>query len=461
MHPSQIVKLLYDHAATGAVYLSATDAVLDFTSREKAKKATIFICSSFGSHEIPLDGDWSARIFSKAFSNSLCCEGKKILVWNWKVIASFLLGMYGITIEFKGTLIDLKILESYTDTKLEKPKTMIEFMGRLKKVMSSENWSKTQKIYKSVHLPLALEVVPSLETIGILTTEKLHAFYDITGQENGRMLCYKALTRSFVPHVISPEQRELLKPLDFDSVFVYMDYKSMEVKMLGWLSGDEEINGLCDSEDIYRVAYEKILKTPCDSEDKRSLCKKIFLPVFYGMSAYGISEKFGLPIKVAEAIVDRIKNIFFKAYKWIEDYQKKAEIDKKVVDYCGKTRHFQDKSYRARNFAVQSPSAIYCLYQLIGLYKSLNGIGRIAYNVHDGYMIYANREKLKEVILASHKSLVSECNLFPNLSMSISCSVGRKITEMKTIKLPNRTKNEKSKESEKHLPIVSDNSIGI
>lgn len=67
MHPSQIVKLLYDHAATGAVYLSATDAVLDFTSREKAKEATIFICSSFGSHEIPLDGDWSARIFSKAF----------------------------------------------------------------------------------------------------------------------------------------------------------------------------------------------------------------------------------------------------------------------------------------------------------------------------------------------------------------------------------------------------------
>jgi hypothetical protein len=50
-----------------------------------------------------------------------------------------------------------------------------------------------------------------------------------------------------------------------------MDYKSMEVKMLGWLSGDDEINGLCDSEDIYRVAYEKILKTPCDSEDKRSL----------------------------------------------------------------------------------------------------------------------------------------------------------------------------------------------
>lgn len=184
--------------------------------------------------------------------------------------------MYGITIEFKGTLIDLKILESYTDTKLEKPKTMIEFMGRLKKVMSSENWSKTQKIYKSVHLPLALEVVPSLETIGILTTEKLHAFYDITGQENGRMLCYKALTRSFVPHVISPEQRELLKPLDFDSVFVYMDYKSMEVKMLGWLSGDEEINGLCDSEDIYRVAYEKILKTPCDSEDKDHYVKKYF-----------------------------------------------------------------------------------------------------------------------------------------------------------------------------------------
>lgn len=53
-------------------------------AEKKAKEATIFICSSFGSHEIPLDGDWSARIFSKAFSNSLCCEGKRYLFGTGK-----------------------------------------------------------------------------------------------------------------------------------------------------------------------------------------------------------------------------------------------------------------------------------------------------------------------------------------------------------------------------------------
>ena len=451
MHPSQIVKILCDHAATGAVYLTATDSVLDFTSREKAKLVKVTVCSSLGSHDIPLDDDWSARIFSKTLSNVVCCEGKKLLSWNWKSIVSFLLGMYGIQIDFKGTLIDLKILESYMDTRLDKPKNINEFMGRLKKVMASENWSKIHKIYKEIHLPLALKIIPELESVGILTFEKIHAYYEIAGQENGRLLSYKAFARSFVPHVISPEQKELLKPLDFDSVFVYMDYKSMEVKMLGWLSGDDEINSLCDSEDIYKSAFEKILKSPCDSEEKRSLCKKFFLPVFYGMSAYGISEKLGLPMKTAEAIVDRIKSIFSKSYQWIESFQNKAEIDKKVSDYFGKIRLFPEKAYKARNFAVQSPAAIFCLYHLIDLYKSLNDITKIAYNVHDGYMIYAKREKLKEVILASHKSLVSECSLFPNLVMGVSCSVGRKLTEMKSIQLPNRKKNEK------HMSVISDN----
>lgn len=437
MHPSQIVKLLLDHFQTGAVFIASVDGVLDFTNREKAKSVRILLSSNSGNHEIPIADDWSARIFAKALMN--CCEvGKKLLAWDWKSIVSFFLGMYGIKIQVNGTIIDLKILESYNDTKNEKPVNFLSFMNRLKQVMLSSNWSKINHIYKTVHLPLVLNVIPDLETVGILTTEKLHAHYEITGQENGRMLCYKAFTRAYVPHVITPEQKETLKPLDFESVFVYMDYKSMEVKMLGWLSKDKEINELCQSEDIYKSAYEKILKTPCDTEEKRSLCKKFLLPVFYGMSAYGISEKIGLPMKTSEAIVDRIKNIFCTSYAWIESHQKKAESDKKAEDFLGKIRNFPDKFYRARNFAVQSPAAIFCLYKLVDLYESLKDLTKIAYNVHDGYMIYSRKDKLKEVILNSHKSLISECKLFPNLNMSVSCSVGRKLTEMKTIKLPSR-----------------------
>lgn len=49
------------------------------------------------------------------------------------------------------------------------------------------------------------------------------------------------------------------------------------------------------------------------------------------MSAYGISEKFGLPIKVAEAIVDRIKNIFLKPTSGLKITRTKP----KSIKSCG------------------------------------------------------------------------------------------------------------------------------
>lgn len=436
---AEISLLLTKHQQSQVVYLSPSGSILDFTDREASKAVSVGIISSKGSDVIALSDEWTTRFFVKAAQETIMSANRRLLVWDWKSIASFVLGRHGVCFKPLSSLIDLKLLESHSDARLAMPASINEFMSRLRVVSESSTWGLRQNVYRLVHLPLALDVVPEMETVGILTDTRVHAFYDIVGQENGRMLSHKAFSKGFVPHVLTPELRNQLKPID-GHFFAYLDYKSMEVQMLSWLTQDSELAKACASNDIYASIFEMVTKTPCDSDSKRLMCKKFLLPVFYGMGAAGLEKSLGLPIGACESIVDRIHSIFHTASSWLRTVQESAELNGKYTDILGKTRSFADKHYKARNFAIQSPSAIFCLHGLVKLYNALKGIAKIAYNVHDGFMIYATKECLKNAILGAQEALQSESELFPGLSISVSCSVGRTLAEMKPLNLPRKKK---------------------
>ena len=431
----QLMEMLNDLASENTIYFSYNSEILDFTDKSKLDAYKLTIMAKKGIYELPLNSEWMMRLFFKASRETIFRKDVKVLTWNIKNFISFCLSKFKLRFYFDCSIIDLKILESFLGIKCEKPSKFSECLNRLRSIFDSGKWNELQRIYKIVYLPLMLDVIPDMESIGILTDKKVHAYYDIAGQDNGRLLCHNAYQKGYVPHIITPDLKDQLKPLDFDQIFVYFDFKSMEVKVLQWLSQDYELQKVCESDDIYKTVYELITKTPCDTDDKRSLCKRFFLPVFYGMGANALSENIGLPPEAAQAIVERIKKIFSTAYGWIESCQNKAKEQKYICDIFGKKRIFMDKEYKARNFVVQSPAAIFCLEKLISLHKSLNGIARIAYNVHDGYMIFSTRENLKKAILESQSVLLSKSDLFPDLRLDISCYAGRKLTELKKINL--------------------------
>ena len=435
---NEIAVLLTQHQQSPVVYLSS-GSVLDFTNREASKVASIGIISAKASNTITLGDEWLTRFFVKAANETIMAADRRLLVWDWKTIASFILGKYGVSLKPLCSLIDLKLLESHSDAHLAMPANINEFMSRLRAVSESLVWKDRQNVYRLVHLPLAMEVIPEMETIGILGDTKLHAFYDIVGQENGRMLSHKAFSRGYVPHVLTPELKAQLKPID-NHFFVYLDYRSMEVQMLAWLSKDEELARACSSDDIYASAYEMVTKTPCDSDAKRTLCKRFLLPIFYGMGAAGLEKSLGIPIEACDSIVSRVHGIFHVASSWMKSAQESAEVNGRYTDMLGKTRSFADKHYKARNFAVQSPSAIFCMHGLVRLHGALKDIAKIAYNVHDGFMLYVTKDNMKKAILAAQDALLSQSELFPGLTIDVSCSVGKTIADMKQITLPRKKK---------------------
>ena len=430
---TQMISALAELDAEGVVYFSCSDEILDFTDKSRHGAYTVALSSKKGVYEFLVHDEWAVRLFVKAASMTVFSKGKKVIAWDWKNFCSFCLGRHGVKVVVECSLIDLKIIEHYVGFRNEKPKTVGECTRRLRSVVESGCWDKLQVVYKSVYLPLACEVLPCMETIGILDREKLHAHYDIAGQENGRLLCFNAYSRGYVPHVLTQEQKGCLKPIALDQLFVYLDYRSMEVRVLEWLTKDTELTKACESPDIYKALYETVTKNACDSPEKRSFCKSFFLPVFYGMSPSTLSERLGVSQSTSESIVDRIRKIFPTAYGWVERQQAEAKDAGLSTDLFGRRRVLEDKHYRARNFAVQSPAALFCLKKLVHLHESLKGKGSVAYNVHDGYMIYSSRENVRDVVLAAMSALRSEDSAFPSLRMEVSCSVGRRLTEMREL----------------------------
>lgn len=359
-------------------------------------------------------------------------KGSKIITWNWKNFVSYVLAKTGHLLSAECAIIDLKIIESYLGIKNSAPKTLAEALNRTKKLFAEENYKESSKIYRAIHLPLMTKVIPHLETVGILEDDKLHAYYEIDGQENGRLLCHNAYKSGYVPHNLTHEKRDTLKPLS-DNFFMYFDFNSMEVFMLQWLSKDKLLEEICQSNDVYYALYEKIIGVTPEQKEARDKCKKFFLPVIYGMSANTLADRLKIELSVAQTITFRINELFPTALAWVQAYQDQVKEKGYADDIFCKRRYFKEKEYRVRNFCVQSPASIICLEKLIQLYYALIPLTNLVYHVHDGYVVYATKENWKEIFRKGNFVLSSESELCSGLKLKVSCKAGRSLNRLSKI----------------------------
>lgn len=418
------------------VLVRCNPEILDFTNKEAQSE---LILSGQGGREVNLLlTEETLPAILGMLSISLFDQDKKIIAWNWKALASYVLGKTGKLLKVKASILDLKVLESYCGIKNAAPKTLGEALNRLKFLITGGLWREVEPIYKNIHLPLLTTVLPHLEAIGVLDLErqnKIHACYEIDGQQNGRLKCTESFQRGFVPHAMTPALREQLKPLDFEQLFMSFDFRGMEVFVLAQLSQDENLLDLCKQKDIYVSLYERLTGKTSDKKEDRDFAKKAFLPVIYGMSAYALSQGCGVAIDVAEMVVERIGSLFPAAFAFVSKYESQVKEHGYAKDVFGKRRNgFKEgKEYLARNFAIQSPAATICAEKLIDLHFALHGKADIAYTIHDGYVVYATKENWKQIYKICTEVLTAESTLCPGLRMKVSCRAGRNLNDLKPV----------------------------
>jgi len=419
-----------------SVFVCFNPEILDFTEKDSENQIIIHLQNN-KSVTIPLR-DESLFFLISMLKVSLFSKGMKVLCWNWKSFASFILNRTGKEYLVSGSIIDLKVIESYLGKKTKSPKDLKEALSRLKQVIADGSWRSIEPIYKSLHTNLITTVIPHLETSGVIDASKgrkVFANYEISGQENGRLLCSNHFRNGFVPHAMSPETRSSIKPISCEDYFMSFDFRAMEVFVLAWLSKDPFLVEACKDSDVYCSLYEKILEKAPNKKSDRDFLKKCFLPVIYGQSSYSLGQRCGIPKDAADSIVNRINSLFSTAVNWVSCQEQQLKSLGYARDNFGKRRFFEEgKEYLVRNFCVQSPAAVVCLEKLCDLFFALKGKTSIAFMIHDSYTIYFKKENWKELYSISEQILLGESSFCPGLKLKVSCRVGKNLNELKSFK---------------------------
>lgn len=371
---------------------------------------------------------FDATIFDKNYLD-------RLYSWNIKALASYFCFFSKKTFFPTTNILDLKIIEGFLGIRKNSPENLVECIDRIKAAVKCKNWT---KLYKTIHLPLALRVLPEIETQPLLNEDSKRCefpYYEIEGQTNGRMNCLRKYAQSYLPHNMGPDVKKTLKPRGYGLRFVCSDFRHCEVTVLQWLSNDLRLKEILDSgADLHEQIYEIVTGDPCNTENKRKLSKKMFLPVMYGCGPSGLAQNLSVAEGVASELISRIKNNFETAWEWMQQKQDQAK-NSVIEDFFGRPRRFEEnQSYLARNFVVQGVAATACQEKLIMLYNELNkDEARLVFSVHDGLGLVCQTKHAHETFKTIKKVCESESLLCPGLKMKVEVKFGAKLDNMKVL----------------------------
>jgi hypothetical protein len=405
------------------LYLYLTRSNPDWTGPDNSLNLAIH----YGGNKVllPLDDLRQVSYLSSSLYHFI--DPKSILIsWGIKDIFTYLKGRTGINLEMYGRIYDLGLICPYLGLRTERPATFGEAAGMLKKALADPRWPAFKPFYEKVYLPLSREVLPSVETTCLVDNRKracVYPSYVLEGQANGRLKTVRTGSASYNPHSIGDAEKSNLRPADYDEVFVCLDYRNMEVNVLQWLSGDERLAGMLESdEDVYKAIW-KVISGGEASEAQRALCKNFFLPVVFGQGKISLAKKIGVTEEIASRIIHTLNKTFPVAFDWVKSQS--ADGDNMATDFFGRRRKFADhEMYKIQNFCIQSPSSMICLRKLARLHEAVEGVARICFHVHDGYYLLCRKNDTERVVTLGTGVLEEPDDMFPGLRLRTSCHHG-------------------------------------
>ena len=123
------------------------------------------------------------------------------------------------------------------------------------------------------------------------------------------------------------------------------DYSQIELRIMAALSGDQGmIDAFRNNLDIHTATAAKVYKVPLEevTRDMRSTAKMVNFGIIYGISAFGLSQRLGIPRGEAATII----NTYFEEYpdvkKFMDDTIARTREQGYVDTVSGRRRYLPD-----------------------------------------------------------------------------------------------------------------------
>ena len=223
------------------------------------------------------------------------------------------------------------------------------------------------------------------------------------------------------------------------STFLVADYDQVELRCIAHLSEDAGlIDALTSGADVHRTVAAAVYGIPPEevTHTQREFCKMVSYGLAYGMEAYGLSQRLGVPVEEAAAIIES----YFGAFPMVKQYMDatvgEAKIRGATRTMFGRIRPLPDlhaSNYRVRqaaerqamNAGIQGLAADIFKIALVRLDRDLeeNALAsRLVLQVHDEVIVEVSPGEEDDVRRLTESALTGAADL--KLPLTISAATG-------------------------------------
>lgn len=202
-------------------------------------------------------------------------------------------------------------------------------------------------------------------------------------------------------------------------LFFSADYSQIELRIMAHLSGDENMTeAFREGLDIHRATAAKIWKEPLDevTDAQRKKAKQANFGIIYGITAFGLAQRMGIPNGEARQLIQDYFATFPKVHAFMENAITTAREKKYAETMFGRRRYLPDidsKNGTVRGFAernainapIQGSEADIIKIAMIRIWRRFKEEGirsKMTLQVHDelNFSVYPEeRDKVENIVL--------------------------------------------------------------
>lgn len=231
-------------------------------------------------------------------------------------------------------------------------------------------------------------------------TGKIHTTFNQTLTSTGRLSSANPNLQN-IP-IRTAEGREIRRAFIPDSgcIMLAADYSQIELRLMADLSGDPDmIEAFRAGGDIHRSTAAKIYHVPAEevTANQRRNAKTANFGIIYGISAFGLSQRLGIPRSEAKELIEEYFRTYPHINEYIEGAHEEARRDGYVATIMGRKRYLPEinsrnavvRSYAERNAVnapIQGSAADVIKVAMVGIWRKMKAAGmksRMILQVHD------------------------------------------------------------------------------
>ncbi|MCS6876741.1 MAG: DNA polymerase I [Geminicoccaceae bacterium] len=253
-------------------------------------------------------------------------------------------------------------------------------------------WRQLQKLTRTYTDALLEQIDPK--------TGRVHTAYMLAATNTGRLSSSEPNLQN-IP-IRTPEGRRIREAFVAEPghLLVSADYSQIELRILAHIADIEPLKrAFAENLDIHALTASQMFKVPIAQvgPELRRSAKTINYGIVYGIGAYGLSQRLGIPQAEAKAYIDR----YFEQYPGIRDYMERAKTQAREKGYVttlfGRRCWIPDINSRlpsrrgyaerqAINAPIQGTAADIMKRAMIRVFRALERTGskaRMLLQVHD------------------------------------------------------------------------------